>query len=80
VKLYPHDPAFSPRWTQHADDDQMHDWLVEGHRSEGLTKRELFAAMAMQGRICMDEGPSDCAKQSLIYADALIAELNKEKP
>lgn len=48
---------------------------------KGLTKRELFAAMAMQGML------SDSRRTSSIYdvsnaavrtADALIAELNKE--
>ncbi len=49
----------------------------------GLTKREYFAAMAMQGWIaCQHEGftgePPDIAKRSLECADALIEELNKE--
>jgi len=51
----------------------------------GLTKREYFAAMAMQG--CLPEGmrwqttelPFNAwAKSSLEMADALIAELNKK--
>lgn len=48
----------------------------------GLTKRELFAAMAMQG-LCSQE--SKCyfdgaiAAYAVEYADALIAELNKEQ-
>ena len=54
----------------------------------GLTKRELFAAMAMQG---MAANPADnylaevdgkivnvTSKYAVKYADALIAELNKE--
>lgn len=49
-----------------------------------LTKREMFAAMAMQG-ICANglvvEGHNACdiAKFSIESADALIAELSKEK-
>lgn len=51
------------------------------HNENNLTKRELFAAMAMQGML------SDSRRTSSIYdvsnaavrtADALIAELNKE--
>lgn len=52
------------------------------HQPEGgLTKREHFAAMAMQGLITLKG--SDCqdsditAKQCVRMADALIAELNK---
>lgn len=48
----------------------------------GLTKRELFAAMAMQG-ICGDaiagphHVPPNTAKLAVEYADALLAELAK---
>jgi hypothetical protein len=46
-----------------------------------LTKRELFAAMAMQGYLSNpDQGyreDSDMAKMSISAADALIEELNK---
>ena len=50
--------------------------------SKGLTKRELFAAMAMQG-FCLKstgsftEGPCNSAliKRSVFLADALIKEL-----
>lgn len=59
----------------------------------GLTKRELFAAMAMQGIIHSEKdyvsqifnpnihcaiGSSDIAQISIELADALINELNKE--
>lgn len=48
----------------------------------GLTKRELFAAMAMQGLLaCRDELNSDSfkfARAAIRYADALLAELAKE--
>lgn len=47
----------------------------------GLTKRELFAAMAMQG-VCgsemyMDMSPATLAKESVLLADALLKELAK---
>lgn len=50
----------------------------------GLTKRELFAAMAMQGMISDQQttlykngySPENVAMYSRQYADALIAELN----
>jgi hypothetical protein len=48
----------------------------------GITKRELFAAMAMQGSLGGEPGshlePRRLAIESVRYADALIAELAKE--
>lgn len=51
----------------------------------GLTKRELFAAMAMQGILGNaywnehgDYTPVDVAKSARDYADALLAELTKD--
>lgn len=48
----------------------------------GLTKREYFAAQAMQGMIASNEWIADTlervSKTAIEYADALIAELNKE--
>lgn len=45
--------------------------------SNGLTKRELFAAMAMQGMIsnygALDE--DNAAKYAVSFSDALLAEL-----
>lgn len=49
----------------------------------GLTKRELFAAMAMQGMVAERTAPwSDetVAQGAVILADALLAELAKEPP
>ena len=46
----------------------------------GLTKREYFAAMAMQGLLANSSNsiyPTEVAQDSLIYADALLAELEK---
>lgn len=52
--------------------------------SPGLTKREYFAAMAMQGILAtVTIGREDyaviIAQAALMNADALIAELNKER-
>ncbi len=56
---------------------------IQGPMGPGLTKRELFAAMAMQG-ILANEGPAsnDDPKaragdigRAVAYADALLAEL-----
>lgn len=48
----------------------------------GLTKRELFAAMAMQGALGGAPGshlvPNNLARESVMYADALLAELAKD--
>ena len=53
--------------------------------SRGLTKRELFAAMAMQGlssnpAMCtMSDGPASAIAQWAVqHADALLAELAKD--
>lgn len=47
----------------------------------GLTKRELFSAMAMQGMIAGSQGlqitVKEFAEQSLKLADALLEELKK---
>ena len=45
---------------------------------DGLNKRELFAAMAMQGNIAKygSANPTDTAQSAVLCADALIAALN----
>ena len=43
-----------------------------------LTKRELFAAMAMQGSLLDGKDIDEVAFYSVRAADLLIAELNKE--
>ncbi len=50
-----------------------------GHYS-GLTKREYFAAMAMQGLLASGDYTQDIAHSSVECADALISELNKQQP
>jgi hypothetical protein len=52
------------------------DYIIDG----GLTKREYFAGLAMQGLLgVIDDGdtPSVVAKSAVMTADALIDELNK---
>ena len=49
----------------------------------GLTKRELFAAMAMQGMLAGDDGSSAAkyvAEEALKQADALLAALERLPP
>lgn len=47
----------------------------------GLTKREYFAAMAMQGMLAGSQGLDiktwEFSEQSIALADSLITELNK---
>lgn len=52
---------------------------------DGLTKREYFAALAMQGQMANEEilvryglYAADIARAAVAQADALIAALNKE--
>lgn len=53
---------------------------------KGLTKRELIAAMAMQGILsnatcCQGYSPNeDYARQAVAMADALLSELSKPQP
>lgn len=57
-----------------------HDTTNLAEWERGLTKRELFAAMAMQGLLASDwicKQPSVMASRSVQAADALIAELSK---
>lgn len=61
-------------------------FMFENFQQPGLTKREYFAAMAMQGMLhlgAMTEGgqisqdPDVISKQAVLQADALIEALNK---
>lgn len=51
----------------------------EGHSAiDGLTKREYFAAMAMQGFCTFNHVSSElAARHAVEYADALLKELGK---
>jgi hypothetical protein len=60
-----------------ADNDAFPRKLGHGF-SEGLSKREYFAAVAMQGLLASSEYfTSDCVVRSVKLADQLIIELNK---
>lgn len=87
----PNDPAFAHEGHRYLVDKELQTILpVElaskivalDHRYQGLTKREYFAAMAMQC-ICANSIPGNhhmpnaTAKDAVMYADALIAELSK---
>jgi len=53
------------------------------HFASGLTKRELFAAMAMAGLLANESREasfSGFAKDAIHFADALIAEFEKAAP
>jgi len=60
------------------------DPIIGNEARNGLTKREHFAAMAMQGFLAsysgamQDPSPENVAAKSLDYADALIEQLNKQ--
>lgn len=72
MKTKPEDAAFARPYS--------HDMQTGFRHTSGLTKREYFAAMAMEGLIKLD---SDCtqheiALDAVAQADSLIAALNKE--
>ena len=76
MKTQPNDPI------AYVDELQAIEGSEEYNRflNYGLTKREYFAAMAMQGLISNSlsgRGPNGCAQDSVRFADALIEELNK---
>jgi hypothetical protein len=50
-------------------------WAVDPQT--GLTKREMFAAMAMQG--LLSGGVYSVTERAVYYADELLAELAKER-
>lgn len=56
---------------------------IRGWMGLGLTKREYFAAMAMQGMLASDveheAGAPETAKVAVKYADALTSEINKQE-
>jgi hypothetical protein len=50
------------------------------YSSEGLTKREYFAGLAMQGLISGNATHfSDIPEKSIMFADEMLAELEKTK-
>jgi len=49
------------------------------HTDGGLTKREYFAGLAMQGMVMSDLIFEDIAHDAVKMADALLAELRKQE-
>lgn len=82
-----HEPAYPSRGglmfyvPEHARGEIEKAVVAIDKKHEGLTKRELIAAMAMHGIIACGNGwPSDrdapeVARRALVHADALIAAL-----
>jgi hypothetical protein len=63
-------------------DSKINRWGDEMSGCVGLTKREYFAALAMQGFCAdklMDEMPEEVARAAVGYADALIEALNNKE-
>jgi hypothetical protein len=61
--------------------DAIYPMATEGDGfNDGLTKRELIAAMAMQGLLAGAPiyDPSGVARTAVAYADALIERLNAD--
>jgi hypothetical protein len=79
----PDAPAFSSSWEPKDYADKYPEVIPKEVVCMGLTKREYFAAMAMQGVIQMTGGPigwdtPDLAAKFIVeWVDALIAELSK---
>jgi hypothetical protein len=84
MKTNPNDPINSRPYSH----DERPSGGYEGYRPEtfqaftGLTKREYFAALAMEGYLSSYTGseiskPENMAIRAVAYADALINELNK---
>jgi hypothetical protein len=49
------------------------------HTDGGLTKREYFAGLAMQGMARIEGNVEDIAHDAVKIADALLAELRKQE-
>lgn len=52
---------------------------IHRYTDGGLTKREYFAAMAMQGIVDRNFHYDDVARDSVRFADAILKELDKPK-
>lgn len=75
AKTLGHEPI---NFISNSDDRTSPD--TDGWGCRGLTKRELFAAMAMSNKVGISDHAQSTAKIAVIYADALLAELAKEQP
>lgn len=75
-------PAFPLEWSTF--EWQNGSYVRVYHRQHGLTKRELFAAMAMQGILSSwpenaNYKPRPTAEEAIAFADALLAALNEPR-
>lgn len=68
-------------WPAHPTQALDGSGMPRSEHCPGLTKRELFAAMAMQGvcgsEVYMDMTPAALAKEAVLIADTLLKELAK---
>lgn len=82
MKTNPNEPINPSEVQINTDNGDVHqNCIANGVRTaSGLTKREYFTALAMQG-LCANvesESIADIASSSVKIADALIKALNKE--
>lgn len=77
------DESVFPGYREEVDADPNHPMGGSGHVYKvlipGITKRELFAAMAMMGSMARNRTGEDAIKAAVILADALLAELSKDR-
>ncbi len=71
------DSVFPKETVQIASTEATPGMILRGH--DGLTKRELFAAMAMQGLLANMQEIDFEPALAVSCADALIADLGREK-
>lgn len=73
-KTNPKDAAF-PTFAEATTDRSGDDDKLVFSGFDGVSKREYFAAKALQGLLTNNEGPNMAAKAAVQAADALIKEL-----
>ncbi|WP_329759297.1 hypothetical protein [Stenotrophomonas geniculata] len=75
------DMPVSPMLNEHGCPHHHSSILLQGGQVTGLTKRELFAAMAMQGLCSRNDGELSHhrAAYAVEHADDLLAALEKSK-
>lgn len=78
----PNDSVY-PKMNELLDkNDKENDGAIIVYNETSLTKREYFAAMAMQALLSRNSlfgfTPQQYAEASITFADALIEELNKQ--
>lgn len=88
MKTNPNDPINPTTLRQVGEDDykvasekDIRQGMYLSHKA-GITIRQHFAAMAMQGLLSneLHNNPHSLSEQAVEYADALIEALNTEKP